>query len=68
MKLTVPQLSELKKLAKGPQRTCGAARARVQNTLQRLGLAVVGADYVCRILPAGRAVVARAVLEEVRKR
>lgn len=39
MKLTKPQLTELKQLAKKPQSTFGSSRVRLQNTLVRLRLA-----------------------------
>ena len=39
MKLTKPQLDELKLLAQKPQTVYGSSRARVQNNLRALGLA-----------------------------
>lgn len=58
--LTKRQREELQRLAKERQNTFGKGRARVQNTLKRLGLAIfIGGDAdtceTCMITPAGRA-------------
>lgn len=60
VKLTKPQREELERLARERQNTFGKGRARVQNTLKRLGLAIFlhgDADSCdeCMITPAGRA-------------
>ena len=57
MKLTPAQMAELQRLAREPQHTYGKARVRVQNNLQRLGLAYVGGSW-CEITAEGRAVLA----------
>lgn len=50
MKLTGPQLRELKRLSTMTQRTFGAHRARVQNTLVRFGLAnFISEGSLCEI-------------------
>ncbi len=71
MKLTDPQLDELKRLAQGQQPTYGRARARVQNSLHGKGLARFFVDGkplmvsghgswadTCEITQAGRAALA----------
>lgn len=72
VKLTKPQLAELKQLARKPQSTYGSSRTRVQNTLVGKGLAQyldedgntlrsLDATYLadrCAITDAGRAYLA----------
>ena len=56
MKLTRPQMAEMKRLTLSRQPRFGAARARVQNTLVRLGLARFShADDECVITETGLA-------------
>lgn len=57
MRLTKPQLLELKALGRGPQNTYGRSRTRVQNmaTLIKLGLARYLMFGQCVITDAGRA-------------
>jgi hypothetical protein len=58
MRLTKPQLAELRLLSKGPQCTYGSPRTRVQNNLCNMGLAryVVSINRtqdLCEITPDG---------------
>lgn len=60
-RLTEPQREELKALAQSRQDTFGKARARVQNTLCRLGFARYVSEGVydyCEITDAGRSILA----------